>query len=133
LDILKFRNYAKFVCELRPADYGVEKRGMHGVHSILQGLEPVTGIVVFPAGDKFIPWAMKAVIQGERRHLVARTHIGKYYATVFMYRISAVAEPVLQCALGRLAGSFQYGSVHIKEPPVIAAPDTFLGYKAKFQ
>jgi hypothetical protein len=44
-----------------------------------------------------------------------------------------VAEPVLQGARRRLAGSLENAAIHVEQPAVITAPDPSFGNQAELQ
>src|SRR5215469_4103619 len=51
----------------------------------------------------------------------------------FLHRIGAVEQPILQRAVGRLAGGFEDGAVTPEQPAVIAAADALLADQAEFE
>jgi hypothetical protein len=67
---------------------------MDGIHYVFHDLQPVAWVEIFRARQEPITWPDEAVIDGERRLPVGRTHIGEDHAAVFMGRISPVTEPL---------------------------------------
>jgi hypothetical protein len=107
------------------------------VHDVVLDLEPVTRLDALDpaqlASLEAISWQLKSVIDGKGRPGVRRPHIGKDQAAVFMDRIGAVAEPVLQRPVRRLVGCLQDPAVNIKQPPVIAAANSALRHDPKLE
>src|SRR5262249_23752301 len=126
LDEVQLRDLAELVGELRASDDRVEKRRVDGVHGVLQNLEPVARIEIFLPGDDPVAWSLEAIVDGKRRLLVRRPHVRKDDPTVFVRRIRAVAESVLERALGWLAWSLENGAVDVEEPAVVTASDASL-------
>ena len=133
LDELQLRQYAELVGEHRAADDRVQKRCMGRVHRVFHDLQPVARIKIFLARDQPIARPDETVVDRERRPLLGRAHIGEDDAVVFVDRIGAVAQPVLQRAVGRLARGLEDRPVGGEQPAMVAAADPLVVDQAKFQ
>ena len=108
------------------------------VHAVLFDLQPVAGHVVLAAGDRRVAIAgmtlfYQRVVQWEGRLLGRGPHVGKDQPLVLQGRVSPVAQPVLEGAVGRLAGGLEDAPVHIHQPAMVAAAYALLRHQAELQ
>ena len=80
---------------------------MGRIHGVFHDLQPVARIEIFLARDEPVARPDEAIVHRERRLLVGRTQIGEDDAVMLAGRIGAVAQPVLQRAVRRLARGFE--------------------------
>jgi len=97
---------------------------MGGVHRVLHDLQPVAGVEVLLAWDEPIARANEAVVEGQRRPLLGRPHVGEDDAAILVGGISAVKQAVLQGAVCRLARGLKDGPVRREQPAVVAASNS---------
>src|SRR4029078_3866654 len=82
---------------------------------------PVTRVQIFLSRNKPVTWAGETVVHGEWRPLLGRSHVGEHNAGILMRGIGAVAQPVLQRTVGRLAWGLEDRPIRREQPGVIAA------------
>jgi hypothetical protein len=131
---VEFRQHAELVGEHRARNDGVEERRVHRIHGVFQDLQPVARIeILSPRHQPHAGSRQQTIVGGERRHLLRRPHVGEHDAVRLVRRVRAVAQPVLQRAVGRLAGRLQDGAVHVEQPAVIAAANTAFADQPEFE
>ena len=111
----------------------MQKGEMRRVHAVFFDLQPVA----FPdrrrARDLAVAGQVKGVEHREIGLLVGRPHIGEHQPLIFAHRVGAVAQPVLEGAVGRLARGFEDRAVGSEQPAVIAAANARLADQPEFE
>ncbi len=106
---------------------------MRRVHAVFFDLQPVA----FPEGRRAGNLAVTRQLVGiEDRKIglfVRRSHIGKDQAGIFVHRIGAVKQTVLQGAVGGFARGLEDRAVAAEQPAMIAAADALVADQAKFE
>src|SRR5215471_6985387 len=111
----------------------MEKGKMRRVHAVLLDLHPIAVPEGRRARHHPVTRQVKGVEYRKLRLLIRWSHIGKNQPPVFVDRICAMKEPILQCAVLRLSRGFEDRAVDIKEPAVITAPNALLADEAEFE
>src|SRR5215475_13786192 len=106
---------------------------MGRIHTVFFDLKPVALPHGWRSGEEFVTLQLKGIQNRERRPTIRRPHVGKDQPPMFVNRIGAVKEAVLQSAVSGLPGCFKDSSVDVEEPTVIAASDAHVADQAKLK
>jgi hypothetical protein len=69
----------------------------------------------------------------ERRLLLRGTQIGKYQSIVLYHRIGAMTDTLGNCAVFRFTRHLENSPINVKQPTVIAAPNTMFSRNSIFK
>src|SRR5262249_60846977 len=106
---------------------------MRRVHTVLFNLKPVALPHSRGTSYELVTRQVIGIQKWEHGPLVGVAHIGEDQPRVFMHRIGAVKEAILQSAVNRLARCFEDSAVDVEQPAVIAASDTLLANQPKLK
>src|SRR5262245_26881391 len=106
---------------------------MGRVHTVFLDLKPVALPESRGASEELVAWQVKGIQKWEHWSLFRRSHVGEDQPGMFVHRIGAMKEAVLQSAVGGLAWRFEDCAVDVEQPAVIAASDTLLADQAELQ
>ena len=132
LEVLDPRHLGEGVGELGAHRLGVQVDHVERIPGVFHHLQPVARRFD-QVRDHFVAVLDHGVEHRERRHGLARPHVGKRESLVFNDRIGAETGAFLQSAADRFAGAFLDRTVDAVLPAVIAAADAALLDDAKFE
>jgi hypothetical protein len=128
-----FAERSKVVGEPLAARQRVEKGEMRRIHAVFLDLQPIARPDRALAGRELVAGQVIGVEDREIGLRVGRPHIGEHQPMVFVHRIGAVEEAILQGAVRRLARRLEDRAVDVEEPAVIAAADPLIADQTKFE
>jgi hypothetical protein len=106
---------------------------MRRIHAVFFDLQPVAIPQRRGAGNQLVAWQVVGIEDREGWLLIRWSHVGEHQACVFMHRISGVIEPILQGAVGGLAGRLKDPAVNVEQPAMIAAADALVADQAELE
>ena len=106
---------------------------MGRVHAVFFDLQPVALPDCRRAGDLAVAGQVVGVEDRKIGLLVGRAHIGEHQPVVLAHRVGAMAQPVLERAVGGLTRGFEDRAVGAEQPAVVAAANALLIDQPEFE
>src|SRR5690349_14221410 len=103
---------------------GMEPWDMADIAGVLDRLQPVAVVEIGPEHALARAVLQHVIFRQQRRR--QRTDIGEDQTGLFLHRVSALSDLVLEVAVWLLAGLLQTLAVHVEQPAVIAAAQALL-------